>query len=64
MLTVEWLEQAQQCAVVESELLLADIHTIQVSSYRTVTSIADPDSFFTDPDPGIFLQSGSGFGSQ
>ena len=23
-------------------------------------SVADPDSFFTDPDPGIFFQSGSG----
>ena len=24
------------------------------------SSVADPDSFFTDPDPGIFFQSGSG----
>jgi len=24
-----------------------------------LASVADPDSFFTDPDPGIFFQSGS-----
>jgi hypothetical protein len=29
-LTVEWLEEAQQCAVSECDLLLADIHTVQV----------------------------------
>ena len=29
-LTVEWLEQAQQRAVTECDLLLADIHTVQV----------------------------------
>jgi hypothetical protein len=27
---VEWLEEAQQCAVSECDLLLADIHTVQV----------------------------------
>ena len=27
-------------------------------------SVSDPDSFFTDPDPGFFSQSGSGSGSR
>ena len=28
--------------------------------YIGSSSVADPDSFFTNPDPGIFVQSGSG----
>ena len=36
-----------------------------LSSIGTVsgvgTSVSDPDSFFTDPDPGFLSQSGSGF---
>jgi len=30
-----------------------------LGSHILVPSVADSDSFFTDPDPGIFAQSGS-----
>ena len=33
------------------------------SGYVFFTSVSDPDSFFTDPDPGFFSQFGSGSGS-
>ena len=37
-----------------------------VEEYTSLTvkvSVSDPDSFFTDPDPGFYSQSGSGSGS-
>ena len=30
-----------------------------MKNIEKIASVADPDSFFTDPDPGIFFQSGS-----
>ena len=41
----------------------APLNTVQIENIKSklvVGSVSDPDSFFTDPDLGLFSQSGSG----